>query len=259
MRQIWIGMAVLGLSLLTVLFGAPSAQAAAQQPFTLRPGGVATITFVAYCTEFGKFFPQTIVEPDGRVAQDQIRAVLSYIDQQGYSADEAQALEANIAIWELAGATRAPAGGDITRAVIANATTAPANPAGTSIFEAAAMRQVRIALASWAPIGDKVQILRATDHFYGQGTLTIENTSAQTLELYMPVGTLFPGNEARFQQVGGFATDVQVRNPELPATSGIAAPPFVLLLSGSLVLMAGGVHLRRRMRDSAPRRRCELS
>ncbi len=244
MKHIRVGLAALGLWLLSIGLWAAPARAAAQQPFTLQPGGVATITFVAYCTEFGKFFPQTIVEPNGNLAPDKVRAALAYIDQQGYTADEAKALEANIGIWELTGASRLPPGGDVTKSVVANATAAPADPAGTSMLDAAAAGQVRITLTDWAPIGDKVQILSATDNFYGRGTLTVENTSTETLELFMPVGTLFPGNEARFQQVGGFATEIAVRNPQLPATSG-SAMPLSLLLAGACGALALGLHLRR--------------
>lgn len=214
----------------------------------LAAGGTATITFVAYCTEFGKFFPQTITAPNGQLAPNQVRAALAYIDQQGYTADEAKALEANIAIWQVAGASRLPPGGDVTKAVVANATAAPANPAGISLLDAAAAGQVRMTLADWAPIGDKVQILSATDNFYGRGTLTVENTSTQALELYMPVGTLFPGNEARFQQVGGFATAVQVQNPQLPATSEGVTSPLALLLAGACGALALGLHFSRQSR-----------
>jgi LPXTG-motif cell wall-anchored protein len=235
--------AVLGLS-----FKPQSTYAAASQPFTLQPGGVATITFEAYCTEFGKFFPQTIVEPNGQLASDPIRAALVYIDQQGYSADEAQALEANYAIWQLAGATRAPAGGDITKDVIANATTPPADPAGTSVLEAASAGQVKLTITSWAAIGPKVQILSATDNFYGRGTMTVENTSQQALSLYMPVGTLFPGDEARFQLVGGYATDVQVTNPQLPATGEADQAPIATLLAAAAGLLALGIGMVRRSR-----------
>lgn len=247
MKRNHVGLAVLGLCLCCLWFGgSPVAQAAAKQPFTLQPGGVATITFEAYCTEFGKFFPQTIVEPNGQLASDKIRAALAYIDQKGYSADEAKALEANDAIWQLAGATRAPAGGDVTKDVIANGTAVPADPSGTSVLEAAKAGQVKLTLTSWAAIGAKVQILSATDNFYGGGTLTVENISQQPLTLYMPVGTLFPGSEARFQQVGGYATDVQVKNPELPKTGSDDSPPMGELLVGALGVLVLGIILLKR-------------
>lgn len=254
MKHVRAALIVVAIGLISAWLGATPARAAVTQPFTLQPGGVATITFVAYCTEFGKFFPQAIVEPNGGLAPERVRAALAYIDRRGYVADEAEALEANIAIWQLAGASRLPPGGSVTSDVLANAAAAPADPAGTSILTAAAAGQVRLTLAGWAPIGDKVQILSATDNFYGRGTLTVENVSTQALDLYMPVGTLFPGNEARFQQVGGFATDVQVRNPQLPNTGG-SAPPVGLLLAVALSLVAIGARLAHGSRWVAPHRR----
>ena len=251
MKRIRVGLIAAALCLFSMLIGSPSVSAAVNQPFTLQPGGKATITFIAFCTEFGKFFPQTIVEPNGSVASDDIRAALAYIDQKGYAADEGEALEANDAIWQLAGASNAPAGGDVTKDVLANGTTAPATPSGTSILDAAQAGQVTITLVDWAPIGAKVQILSATDNFYGQGTITVENTSQQELSLYMPIGTIFPGNEDRFQEVGGYPTDLKVENPNLPTTGAEDYLPIVPLVIGAAGFIMLGVLLRRGSRSRA--------
>jgi hypothetical protein len=239
---------VLALVLNTLLLPVASAQTQPTQPFTLQPGGTATITFEAYCTEFGKFFPESIKVPTG-VAPDSIRAALAYIQQQGYSADGAKALEANFAIWQLAGATRATGGGTITKAVKDNAGTAPTNPKGTSILDAAKAGNITMTLSSWKAIGDKVQILSATDHFYGRGTLTIVNTSKEDLSLYMPIGTLFPGSEARLQVMGGYATDIQVKNPtatQLPRTGGGIGDSQLLVVAIAALLFAGVARLFRK-------------
>ena len=229
---------VIALLALGSLVAAPAARAQAPQAsFQLGPGQVATITFEAFCVEFGKFFPETIVEPKG-VAPEPIRAALAYVQQKGLAADPATAFEANLAIWKLAGASRAPAGGAVAQDVLQNGTTPPADPQGTSIVDAAAAGDVRLTLVGWQASGDKVQILSASDHFYGRGTLTVENISQQTLTLYMPIGTLFPGNEARFQTVGGYAVDVQT--PRLPQTGGEVEPPLGALLLLSLALLAAG-------------------
>jgi LPXTG-motif cell wall-anchored protein len=236
------------VGVLLSLVGTTFAQPKAPGNFTLRPGGVATIAFEAYCTEFGKFFPQAIKEPNG-VAPDKIRAALGYIQQQGLTSDTDKALEANDAIWQLAGAARAPAGGTTTQDVLKNATTPPANPQGTSILDAAGASQVKLTLASWQP-GPKVQILSATDSFYGRGTLTVENVSQQDLTLFMPVGTLFPGSEARLQVMGGYPTDVKTQNPQLPNTGAAEDLPGALIALVALVLMLVGYLLSRRARPS---------
>lgn len=237
------------VGLLMSLAGSAMAQSKAAASFKLRPGGVATISFEAYCTDFGKFFPQTIVVPNG-VAPDKIRAALAYIQQQGYTADTDKALEANDAIWQLAGATRAPAGGTTTQDVLKNATTPPTAPTGTSILDAATANQVKLTLASWQA-GPKVQILSATDSFYGRGTLTVENISQQELTLFMPVGTLFPGSEARFQVMGGYQTDVQVKNPQLPNTGAAESNTRLLIALLALSFLAGGSFITRRARAIA--------
>lgn len=236
------------VGMLTMLDGSAVAQAKIPASFTVLPGGVATITFEAYCTDFGKFFPQSILAPNG-IAPDKIRAALAYIQQQGLTADTDKALEANDAIWQLAGATRAPAGGTTTQDVLKNATTPPADPKGTSILDAAGANQVKLTLASWQP-GPKVQILSATDSFYGRGTLMVENISQQDLTLYMPVGTLFPGSEARFQVMGGYPTNVQVKNPQLPNTGAGERVPVLLIAMFALSLITAGSLIARRVQSN---------
>jgi hypothetical protein len=223
-------------------------QALAQQPFTLLPGGSATISFEAYCTEFGKLYPQQILPPTGDLATDDIRAALDYIGQNDLGADTTTALDANYAIWALTGAQGLPTPSATTQDVLDNATTAPADPAGTSIFEAADDGKVTVTLGEWSPASDKVQILSATDNFYGRGTLVVENNSTESLDLFMPIGTLFPGSETRFQVMGGFAIDVDVNNPTLPNTSG-SGLPLVWLLWSALALIIAGQLLQRQPRS----------
>ena len=232
--------------MVSTLLAPPAVRAQAKETtFRLGPGGTAQITFVAYCSEFGKFFPEQIQGPNGDVAPDAIRAALAYVSGLGIADDSAKALEANFAIWQLAGATRATGGGDLTNQIKANATTPPAAPAdATSILDAARDGNARLTLDSWAPIGDKVQILNATDHFHGRGTLIVENTSTEVLTLYMPTGTLFPGSEARLQIMGAYTEDVQTLDARLPATGAGDELPTTALALLALVLLAGGFTLR---------------
>src|SRR5690606_4372679 len=86
-------------------------QAQSNQSFTLAPGGVATITFEAFCSEVGKFFPADgVVEPTG-VANDKLRAALAAIQAGGYAADADQALDAQYGFWQVAGSSGVPTGG----------------------------------------------------------------------------------------------------------------------------------------------------
>lgn len=222
--------------------------AAPPQPFTLQPGGKATITFEAFCVNFGKLFPTAINGPDGTVAPDKVRAALEYAQEKGLTADSQQALQVEYAIWQLINTPNSPKGDALAQDVIAAANAATvSNPTGTSILDAAKASQVILTLDSWQPIGDKQQITTtASDHFYGRGQLTVENVSQQALTLYMPTGTVFPP-ASNAQNMAGIQTDITINNPKLPATGSAPGMSLTLLLIGSLLLVAGGWVLRRRV------------
>lgn len=245
---------IIGGAVVALLFGAFASVASAQsgQTFTLQPGGRATVAFEAFCTDFGQKFPTSIQAPDS-VAQDNVRGALAYIQSNNLGADETKALDAQYAIWQLRGATGSPAGGDVAKAVVGAAATPPANPQGTSVVDAAKAGQVRVTMNTWQAVGNPVQLGSTTDHFYGRGSLTIENTSQQALTLYMPVGTQFPPATAGDQTMTGYATNVQVSNPQssgpqqLPTTAGDSGASW-LIFAGALGLIAVGASLHMRMR-----------
>jgi len=222
----------------------PAEAQVVRQPFTLQPTGKATVTFEAFCTDFGKFFPQQIQAPNGQLAPDPIRSALAYIREEGLAADPATALDANYGIWQLDGARGAQGqGGQIAQDVVAAGANPPQDPQGVSLLEAVRDGTVKLTLVSWEAIGPKVQILSATDNFYGKGVLEAENISDEALDLYMPAGTLFPGVDATTQVMGGYATDVVVNNPQLPSTSGGVRDLLGLVLL-SLILATAGAALR---------------
>jgi LPXTG-motif cell wall-anchored protein len=87
----------------------------------------------------------------------------------------------------------------------------------------------------------------STDNFYGRGVLAIENTSQQAVTLAMSVGILFPPVTTGEQAMAGYATNVQVSNPQaaqapqqLPNTGG-ESTLLVLPLGGLLLIGAGSV------------------
>lgn len=214
--------------------------------FTLQPGGKATITFEAFCTEFGEVFANAVQGPSG-LAPEPARAALAYGVDQGLNADAQQALQLQFAIWQALGETGSPAGDATAQDVITNGTAAPTDPQGTSVLDAAQAGQVTVTLDSWQPIGPKVQITAtASDNFYGRGQVTVENTSQQELTLFMPVGTLFPSVDAAQQTMAGYATDVQVTNPQapqqLPSTG--AETSFGALVWAAVLLLGLGAGVR---------------
>lgn len=240
--------------LLSMAAGSAHAQTSATTNFTLQPGGSATITFEAFCTNFGQKFPTSIQAPNGQ-APDNLRGGLAYIQSNNLAGDPTTALDAQYGIWQLAGATNSPAGGDQARAVANAGGTPPANPTGTSVVDAAKSGQVTVTLDSWQAIGQPVAIGSATDNFYGRGALTVTNSSQQALTLYMPVGTLFPPATAGEQTMAGYATNVQVSNPQpaesqqapqqLPNTAGRDSM-LPLAIVAVLALLLAGLQVRRR-------------
>jgi LPXTG-motif cell wall-anchored protein len=246
----WIGVLLL-VGLLSL--GGRGAFAQSPATFTLQPGGKATVSFEAFCTNFGQKFPQSVQAPND-VAPDKIRGALAYIQSNNLAADQAKALDAQYAIWQLSGATGSPAGGTDAQAVVAAAANAPATPSGTTVVDAVKANQVKVTVDSWQPTGNKVQLGSATDNFYGHGTLTVENTSQQAVTLTMPVGTLFPPTTAGEQTMAGYATNVQVNNPQpaptaaqLPNTGSESTPLAILFLVALGLLGTGGVLRLNRM------------
>ncbi|HXI15099.1 MAG TPA: hypothetical protein VNM48_01920 [Chloroflexota bacterium] len=82
------------------------------------------------------------------------------------------------------------------------------------------------------------------DHFYGRGRLSLENTSGQSVTLYLPIGTVFPPENPADQNIVAYQSREEVQNTVLRGQAGggirVAAP--VLLAAGAAGL---GVLLRR--------------
>lgn len=247
MRTFWPGLIL--AALLAVLAGSAPAAAQTDQTFTLQPAGQATITFIAFCTEFGDKYPDELELP-GDIAEPEVRVALQYIADNGLADDTDQALQGQYAIWTLLGQP-APAGDDLARQVVsfAQANTI-SDPPATSLLDAASSDQVTLSLQSWEPAGPVIQITDAAeDHFYGRGELLVENVSDQALDLYMPVGTLFPPTVQPHQVMAGYLSEVRVENPvvPLPETSG-GGTLLAMLFALAIGLVAVRATLWRRRR-----------
>jgi hypothetical protein len=269
MRMLRLVGAITALGLLIGVSQTTARAQAQSQSFTLEPGGTAVVQFEAFCIEFGEEFPETGLQAPNGVAPDPVRGALAYAQSRNLTANEQQALQVQYAVWRALGETTSPQGDQTAQDVLANGTTAPAAPQGaTSVVDAARQNQVQITIDQFQPVGQPVQITpasQATDNFYGRGQLTIRNTSQQTQTLYMPIGTVFPAQDAQFQDLAGYATDVQVNNPQqqaaqqaqqqaqqrLPTTSdGAQAPLAALVLLGTALIVTGYVFQRPQRRRS---------
>jgi hypothetical protein len=174
------------------------------------------VDFEAFCIEFGQKFPKdgvTIQVPSG-VAPDEARAAMAYALSEGLTADTGQALQVQYAVWQVLG-QNGPAGDVTAQDILTNGTQAPANPQGTLVIDSAKANQIKLTLNSWNPVDQPVQVTAtASDNFYGSGQLTIENTSQQPLTLCMPAGAVFNASNVAYQNLAGYATNVQVTNPQ---------------------------------------------
>ena len=105
---------MLAVALITAFVGAgvASAQAetAATKTFTLQPGGKATVSYEAFCLDFGKKFPGSVNAPNG-VADAKIQNALYYALTKGYQSSEA--LDLQYANWELTEAQNVPQSGPV--------------------------------------------------------------------------------------------------------------------------------------------------
>ncbi len=251
----WLRRIVVALLTATLLssvsVGSAQAQTSTTQAFTLPAGGRAVITFEAYCLDFGDTFPTAIQAPNAKagLAPSTVRAALAYIQTNNLSSQTSTALQAQYAIWRLAGAQGTPKGNATADAVVAAAKTTPGDPANaTSIIVAANNGSVDLDAISWDPIGNAVEIVPgAVDHFYGRGLLVVKNLTNQSLTLFMPIGTIIPPAGYRFhQRTVAYATNVQINPKNLPDTAaGDVLPLLALLLAGGAL----PVHLWRKRRE----------
>ncbi len=231
--------ALLALVVSTGVAHAQDTALPATATFTLEPGGTATVDYEAFCLDFGKKFPASVNTPSG-VADAKIQKALYYALTKNYQSTDA--LELQYAIWELSEAENVPQSSAVAAEIMAATTAVPAL-AGTSVLDAVKDNKIKLTLKTWDPIGAKVDLGGVTDNFYGKGTLTLENTSQESLTLAMPVGTVFQTPDAASQNMVGYATDVQVSNPQatrLPETAAFeSAPSLWIALVGFYLLLAG--------------------
>lgn len=218
----------------------------ATKSFTLQPGGKATVSFEAFCINFGKKFPASVNAPNG-VAEPKIQNALYYALTKNYQSS--QALELQYAIWELSQAQNVPKSGNIAAEIKAATVAVPALT-GTSVLDAVKDNKVKLTMNSWEPIGDKVNLGNVSDNFYGKGQLTLENTSQEALTLSMPVGTIFQTPDAASQNMAGYATNVQLNNPAttLPETAEFNSRPNLWVIVVAAYFVVAGLTIKRFMR-----------
>ena len=210
-RHVWFAAMVIAFTVLGN--DAVRAQNAnANQAFTVAPGGKVTIDFESFCIDYGKKFPDQVGLPPSGVADPAVVGVLNNALAKGYTSSNAK--EVQFAIWKARGATDAPQPGNVGNELAQNLSQPAAPQGATSVIDAIKNNQVKATAGSWQGVGEKLTINNFADNFQGRGQITLENTSGQSLTLYMPVGTVFPAPSAQFQSMAGYAINVSVNNPQ---------------------------------------------
>ncbi len=200
------------------------------QTLRIPAGQTATLRVRGLCIDFGKPFPGTSAAPNA-LAADQMRASLNYAISKGYFETDAGLRQAEEAMWFLSDGTwHRPdhvLGQEIVDAGKA-AANKPVDPAGaTSLLDALKAGTVKVNVALKTPPG-----VVPKESFYGDGDLSMTNTSAAELNVYMPTGTIFPPNTPGDQRLVAYAL-VSQQAPTLTvvATSTVAATATVAATS----------------------------
>lgn len=184
------GPAMLALGLMLSLFVSPMLASAsvtqqttqAPRTITIAAGATATLTARGFCLDFGKPFP-TQDTSARNLAVDRIRAALNYSIQKGYTEGNPQQVQ--LAVWYLRDNTWHAEQRVIAEEIVREAATAPVPPStgeGISLSDAVTQNRVTVT-AKFVP--------QTQDAFYGDGTVTIQNTGTSEVRVFMPMGVTF--------------------------------------------------------------------
>lgn len=211
----------------------PDSQAGGQV-LTIPAGQTAVLQVRGFCLDLGKPFPTGFAAPSA-LASDQIRAALNYAVSKDYvSSDIRQVQEA---IWFLSnGKWNRPdhvRGQEIVDAAQA-AANRPTEPGGTSLLDAIKANNVTVTTSISPPAGTP-----AADAAYGDGTVTIKNNGTQDVNVYLPLGTVFPPAQANEQRLAVYALAVAQAAPTATtAATNTAAPTNTAVATATEVATA---------------------
>jgi len=211
----------LGLTLMAGLFAAPASSLASPtskvdqpQVVSIPANGTMTLKARGFCTVFGKPFPTGATAPNG-LAPANIRGALTYAIDKGYTDSNAQQVQ--LAIWNLADGTWHNDDHAIASEIVSNTTTVtPPTANAMALPDAFTQKSVNVS-ATFVP--------QTADAFYGDGNVTITNTTSSALSVYMPIGTMFtvPNGNGQFQDLVAYELVQAEGTPTAAATSSPAA------------------------------------
>ena len=200
------------------------------QTLRIPAGQTAKLRVRGLCVDFGKPFPGTSAAPNA-LAQDQMRASLNYAISKGYFDTDAGLRQAEEAMWFLSDGTWHRPDHVLGQEIVdagKDGVNKPVDPAGaTSLLDALTAGTVKVSVDLKTPAG-----VVPKESFYGDGDLSVTNTSAAEINVYMPVGTIFPPNTPGDQRLVAYAL-ISQQAPTLTvvATNTVAATATVAATS----------------------------
>ena len=232
----WSGAGLLAVAALLLSLGFGAAGAAAQtgpstsEVLTIPAGQSAQVQVRGFCLDFGKTFPTGAITAK-ELAKPELRAALNYAIQKGYvNSNPAQVEQA---MWYLSDSTWHSASHVLGQEIVDNSKTgqAPGDPTGgTTLFDA---------LAKGGLSADVTFTPKTADAFYGDGTMTIHNMGTSDLQVYLPLGTVFPPTTAGQQRLIVYALQVTQQAPTATAApTQTAAPTATVAPTATAVAVA---------------------
>jgi len=220
----WSGAGLLIVAALLLSLGFGAAGAAAQtgpstsEVLTIPAGQTAQVQVRGFCLDFGKAFPTGAITAK-ELAKPELRAALNYAIQKGYV--DSNPAQVEQAMWFLSDGTWHSASHALGQEIVDNSKTgqAPTDPSGgMTLFDA---------LAKGGLGADVTFTPKTADAFYGDGTMTIRNTGTSDLQVYLPIGTVFPPATADQQRLIVYALQVTQAAPTATAAPTQTAAPTV--------------------------------
>jgi LPXTG-motif cell wall-anchored protein len=213
----------------------PARQTPGDQIITVPAGQTVTVAIRTFCLDFGKPYPGSVNSPT-TLAPPAVVAALRYAAGNAYDQSAPDAVQN--AIWFLASGTWQDPNDVRAQEIVtaAQKATAPPASAGTSLL-AVPKGDLTVSTQNSAA----VQGVGRWSAYHGDGTLQIHNPGSSALQVYVPVGAIFPPANAGDQRLVGYA----ITNT-LPATGRGAEPDALLPLGAGLGLLLAGLALRRR-------------
>jgi LPXTG-motif cell wall-anchored protein len=216
-----LAVTMLGLSLIAGLFvapgntqAAPAYQAAAVKVTTVPANGTTTLTARGFCMAFGKPFPTGTMGVNG-LASTKVQNALNYSIGKGYAAGNAEQVQ--LAIWYLQDNTWHNQNNTVAQEIV--------NSSGTGTMPTANALALTDALAQKSVNISASFVAQTADAFYGDGKVTITNTTNADLNVYMPIGVVFtvPNGNGQFQDLAAYELVQAEGTPTVGATATAAA------------------------------------